>query len=44
MAKVDRTVALAVLNIADAGKAPEWNADNPKTEPFIEAQKRSRQP
>jgi hypothetical protein len=39
MAKVDRMVALAVFNIANARKAPEWNASNPKTEPFREAQK-----
>jgi len=38
MAKVDRTVALAVLNIANAEKAPAWNAANPKTEPFRAAQ------
>jgi hypothetical protein len=37
MAKVDRMVALAVLNIADAAKPPEWNAANPKTEPFRKA-------
>lgn len=37
MAKVDRMVALAVLNIANAKKAPEWNEDNPKTEVFREA-------
>jgi Zn-dependent M28 family amino/carboxypeptidase len=38
MAKVDRTVALAVLNIANALKAPEWDASNPKTTRFREAQ------
>lgn len=37
MAKVDRTVALAVLNIANASAAPEWNAENPKTKPFRDA-------
>lgn len=39
MAKVDRTVALAVLNIANSAKAPEWNAENPKTKPFLAAQR-----
>jgi hypothetical protein len=34
MAKVDRMVLLALLNIANSPKAPEWNAKNPKTEPF----------
>jgi hypothetical protein len=34
MAKVDRMVLLALVNIANTGKAPEWNANNPKTEHF----------
>jgi len=34
MAKVDRMVMLAILAIANAEKAPEWNAQNPKTEHF----------
>jgi peptidase M28-like protein len=34
MAKVDRMVLLALLNIANSEKAPEWNASNPKTEHF----------
>ena len=34
MAKVDRMVALALLDIANSEKAPEWNAQNPKTEHF----------
>ncbi len=42
MAKVDRAVALAVLNIANATKAPAWNSGNPKTAPFREAQKNNR--
>jgi Zn-dependent M28 family amino/carboxypeptidase len=40
MAKVDRTVALAVLNIANALKAPAWDASNPKTAQFREAQEK----
>jgi hypothetical protein len=38
MAKVDRMVALGLLNIANSLRAPEWNAQNPKTQPFREAQ------
>ena len=34
MAKVDRMVALALLDLANSDKAPEWNAQNPKTEHF----------
>jgi hypothetical protein len=34
MAKVDRMVLLALWNIANSEKAPEWNANNPKTEHF----------
>jgi hypothetical protein len=34
MAKVDRMVLLALWNIANSETAPEWNANNPKTEHF----------
>jgi len=34
MAKVDRAVLLALVDIADSKKKPEWNAKNQKTEPF----------
>ena len=34
MAKVDRMVLLALLDIANADQPPTWNAQNPKTEPF----------
>jgi hypothetical protein len=44
MAKVDRMVALAILNMADSAKAPEWNKNNPKTEPFRMAQEKARKP
>jgi hypothetical protein len=37
MAKVDRTVALAALDIANNPQAPKWNASNPKTERFVKA-------
>jgi hypothetical protein len=37
MAKVDRTVALAALDIANNAQAPKWDASNPKTERFVKA-------
>ena len=42
MAKVDRMIALAVLNIADSLKPPAWNVNNPKTKPFRAAQEKAR--
>jgi hypothetical protein len=42
MAAVDRMVALGLVNIANSLKAPAWNAENPKTEPFREAQRKLR--
>jgi peptidase M28-like protein len=39
MAKVDRTVALAVIMLANAEQPPHWNAGNPKTAPFVKAWK-----
>jgi Zn-dependent M28 family amino/carboxypeptidase len=40
MARVDRMVARGLLNIANDPKAPQWNAANPKTEPFRQAQQK----
>ena len=37
MARVDRTVALAIFRVADSTAAPEWNAANPKTERYVKA-------
>ena len=37
MAAIDRTVALAILMIANDPKAPAWNADNPKAAKYLEA-------
>ncbi len=37
MAKVDRMIGLAVVNLANSATAPKWNAENPKTAPFREA-------
>ncbi|MGA3237197.1 MAG: M28 family peptidase, partial [Bryobacteraceae bacterium] len=41
MAKVDRTVALAALDIANNPQAPKWDASNPKTERFVKAREAS---
>jgi Zn-dependent M28 family amino/carboxypeptidase len=40
MARVDRMIALGLIDIANSNKAPEWNAENPKTLPFREAQQK----
>lgn len=37
MAAIDRTVALAILTIANDPQAPRWNAGNPKTAKYVEA-------
>jgi hypothetical protein len=36
MAKVDRMIGLALVNLANSTTAPQWNAENPKTAPFRE--------
>jgi hypothetical protein len=38
MAKIDRMIALGVLDLANDTKRPEWNSANPKAEPFRKAQ------
>jgi Zn-dependent M28 family amino/carboxypeptidase len=38
MARVDRMVALAVLNLANSDEPPHWNTTNLKTEKYIRAQ------
>jgi hypothetical protein len=40
MARVDRMIALGVLNIANTAKVPQWNAQNPKVTAFREAQQK----
>jgi hypothetical protein len=40
MARVDRAVALGLLNMANATVAPAWNAENSKTLPFRQAQQK----
>jgi hypothetical protein len=37
MEKVDRAIALAVLNIANNPIAPKWNANNPKAAKYLKA-------
>jgi len=41
MAKVDRAVALGLLNIANSVRAPQWNVNNPKTRAFRDARAKS---
>ncbi len=43
MARVDRMIALGVLDIANAAKPPEWNAQNSKTLAFRDAQQKLHQ-
>jgi len=43
MARVDRMVAVAVLNLANSIEAPHWNAANLKTEKYIQAQRAARE-
>jgi len=40
MARVDRMVALGLVDVANSPTAPRWNAANPKTAPFREAQRK----
>jgi Zn-dependent M28 family amino/carboxypeptidase len=37
MAKVDRTVALGILQMANSADAPHWNKENPKTAEYVRA-------
>jgi hypothetical protein len=41
MAKVARTVALALFRVADNVDAPSWNTTNPKTAPYVKAREAS---
>jgi hypothetical protein len=40
MARVVRTVGLAILDIADSTAEPRWNDRNPKAAPYVEAWKK----
>ena len=44
MARVDRMIALGLIEMANSPRAPGWNAQNPKTAPFREAQQKSQRP
>ncbi len=41
MAKVDRTIALAALDIANSAETPKWETNNPKTAAFVKAREAS---
>jgi hypothetical protein len=41
LAKIDRTVALAVFLVADSLETPQWNKDIPNTERYIKARQDS---
>jgi hypothetical protein len=44
MAAIDRTVALALLTMANDPQAPRWNAGNAKAAKYVEAARRLQQP
>jgi hypothetical protein len=37
MAKVDCALALAAFDLADSAEAPQWNADEARTAPYVKA-------
>jgi hypothetical protein len=41
MAKVDRTIALAMIEIANSTETPKWDEANPKTAAFVKAREAS---
>jgi len=43
MARVDRTVALTVILLADGEQPPHWNESDPKAAPYLKAWKQHRQ-
>jgi Zn-dependent M28 family amino/carboxypeptidase len=40
MAKVDVTVALGILEMANSAQAPQWNKDNPKAARYVQAREK----
>lgn len=40
LAKVDVTVALGVLDMANSAQAPQWNKENPKTARYVQAREK----
>ena len=40
LAKVDVTVALGILEMANSAQAPQWNKDNPKTARYVQVREK----
>jgi hypothetical protein len=40
LAKVDVTVALGILEMANSAQAPQWNKENPKTARYVQAREK----
>jgi hypothetical protein len=40
LAKVDVTVALGILDMANSSQAPQWNKENPKTARYVQAREK----
>ncbi|MCX6631778.1 MAG: M20/M25/M40 family metallo-hydrolase [Candidatus Solibacter sp.] len=40
LAKVDVTVALGILDMANSAQAPQWNKENPKTARYVQAREK----
>jgi len=40
LAKVDVTVALGILDMANSAQAPQWNKDNPKTARYVQVREK----
>ena len=40
LAKVDVTVALGILDMANSAQAPQWNKDNPKTTRYVQVREK----
>ena len=40
LAKVDTTVALGILAIANSDQVPQWNKENPKTARYVQAREK----
>jgi hypothetical protein len=40
LAKVDVTVALGILDMANSAQAPQWNRENPKTARYVQAREK----
>ena len=40
LAKVDVTVALGILEMANSAQAPQWNKDNPKAARYVQVREK----